>query len=188
MTRRIRVERIMVYVRARTRILTELWGKHIEWNWRYLMSSVIITKRIGDDLLARTLFPYAEDRITIERYVTGQKSDWPSETTRYYDGVLAITDGNLRSGDGGTILHYDTAGALIATIPSESMIPTVVRVLNYALECVGSGERIEREPDNVHENVRWTYNGGYIRPGDPFVLVGVLGMQALKAVAASRSV
>lgn len=136
--------------------------------------------------MPRDVFPRADDRAAIAAFLDGTlEGEVLTETLVVIPRFVAI--GGL-----GSTLWFDTAGALVAQLPVAGLFQrTAVRLIDAVCEILDAPDR--KLVQEVHENeavaienpgrfvVRYSANGEIVPYGQPFVLMGPLGMHAYRA-------
>ena len=126
----------------------------------------------------RDIFPHEQDRLTIKAFLAGVHH-------HHDDAFIQITPSTLVIDRTLQVLWIaPTDRALYATVPNGMRLATAVRAINYALELLDIPERIDLGDRPLH------FAGDRIAPGQPFLIVGPLGLEAHRAAvlagAASR--
>ena len=125
----------------------------------------------------RDVFPRAPDRTVIEDFLAGQRSRGLDSM----DATVANTDQRLRIAEGVDNAWIGPDGSLMVQIGLHTAGGTTVRLINYLAELLSLPDRLEREPSEIGQPTRFTWQGSYIDYGQPFVLAGRLGLAAYRA-------
>lgn len=134
--------------------------------------------------MPRDVFPHEDDRAIIRRFLLGAKR------IMLQTDYLMLNEGRLvlcHVPSGSTIAWYDTAGALTVQFSGGLGYPTAVRAVHDMCKQLGMPEvqvtRERRTNDTIHpgwEMVTFV-DGQEVKLGQPYVLLGGLGMQAWRA-------
>jgi hypothetical protein len=124
--------------------------------------------------------------LVIDAFLCGQRLG-------HEDSALQSEDGKLWM-HGAAIAHYDTAGALVVAFPTDGTTAFYVETIaNHMAEAIGLEARVTREDLDSFDLEgasqyawRWRYEDQYIKPNEPIVLCGRLGVASYRAVHADK--
>jgi hypothetical protein len=139
--------------------------------------------------MPREQFPYPEDREILDAFLMASQA----RSVRSY--LEATEDGRLTMGQQ-VIAYYDTAGALVLhmAVSTDTNVHYIERAGNYLLAQLGIDERIVREAAFDGQGAgaarwgwRWAWGNHYVKPNEPLVLCGALGLRAYRATRANKT-
>lgn len=129
---------------------------------------------------SRTVFPLEADRVVIRGFLSGRKIYINREATIHTHGGKLYTSDPRKGGS--SIAWYDTAGALYASIPRTRDALPAMRVINAIMEITGQPDRlVTRERHDLNPTIAYFFDGSPVMLGEPFVLMGNLGVLAYRA-------
>jgi hypothetical protein len=128
--------------------------------------------------MPRDVFPFQEDRDLVAAFLASAPPHPQSFATEAGTGL----DYKGLRYNGHLIAHYDSAGALIGTLPPEhasAMAMPAIRLLHHMLDLLGVEARFTRESREGY--LAYFYDSSEIKLGDPVLLAGPLGVSAHRA-------
>lgn len=146
--------------------------------------------------MSRNRFPYPPDQEVILAFMRGtscEASDWLSSDGQHLEfspsapndvldaNAAAEMQGRQGKLPNATVAFYAPDGTMMAQLGSDIVSGYSVHVVNHIATIIGlTGVRIER--DGVMP--KFFIDGAFVKPGQPFVLIGPLGIRAWRAALA----